>query len=399
MNILFLLRLWPVYGGGETVTICLANELVKRGYQVSVAFFKESLKEQMPFIDDRVNAIRIDGGDSDEFHCDMEKTQSIRNDLMNIVKNENIDIIVDQWWPVEFIGDIKRTCPDVKVVKCLHTTFCKLLMDDPIPLRRRIKMLLKPFYAYRKKKDAVKQVMEFLPFVDKYVFLSPAFQREFETIGKYDNAAGKLDSIPNPTVFEHWANKDCLAKKENVVLVVGRMLEGQKKITRILNVWHEIEKSGKEESWKLEIVGEGPDLSRYKQMARDLGLQRVSFEGYRQPLAYYQRAKIFLMTSAFEGFGMTLVESLQQGVVPVVMDSFSSLHDIVKDWYNGRIVKEGDIMGFTEAVTELMENPEKRINMAMNGLESSNLFSVEKVVDRWQRLFTCMVSKFLRGGG
>lgn len=27
MNILFLLRLWPVYGGGETVTICLANEL------------------------------------------------------------------------------------------------------------------------------------------------------------------------------------------------------------------------------------------------------------------------------------------------------------------------------------------------------------------------------------
>ena len=31
MNIAFLLRLWPVYGGGETVTISLANEMVKRG--------------------------------------------------------------------------------------------------------------------------------------------------------------------------------------------------------------------------------------------------------------------------------------------------------------------------------------------------------------------------------
>ena len=72
MNILFLLRLWPVYGGGETVTICLANELVKRGCQVSVAFFKESNKAQMPFIDKRVKAVRLDGGDSDEFHSDME---------------------------------------------------------------------------------------------------------------------------------------------------------------------------------------------------------------------------------------------------------------------------------------------------------------------------------------
>lgn len=397
MNILFLLRLWPVYGGSETVTRCLANELVKRGYKVSVAYFKESRKAQMPFIDERVKAIRIDGGGSDEFHCDMDKTQSIRNDLGSIVKNESIDIIVNQWWPVEFISTIKRTCPNVKVVRCLHTTFCKLIMDDPIPLRRVVKMLLKPIYAVRKKRNSVKMVMEFLPYVDKYVFLSPAFQREFEVMGKYDNAAGKLDSIPNPTVYEHWADKESIAQKENVVLMVGRMLEGQKKITRILKVWHEIEKRGKNEAWRLEIVGEGPDLPWYKQVARELGLQRVSFEGYCQPLPYYQRAKIFLMTSAFEGFGMTLVESLQQGVVPVVMDSFSSLHDIVKDGYNGRIVEEGDIMGFTEAVTELMENAEKRIGMAMNGLESSRLFSVETVTDRWERLFSSMASD-MRGG-
>lgn len=392
MNILFLLRLWPVYGGGETVTICLANELVKRGCQVSVAFFKESNKAQMPFIDKRVKAVRLDGGDSDEFHCDMEKTQSIKNDLLRIVKNENIDIIIDQWWPVEFICDIKRSCPDVKVVKCLHTTFYKLIMDDPQSLRRMIKKLLKPVYAVHKKKAAVSQVMEYLPYVDKYVFLSPAFQREFEAMGKYDNRSGKLDSIPNPTVYQNWAVNESLANKENVVLVVGRMLEGCKKITRILKVWHELEKIEKLGAWRLEIVGDGPDLIRYKQMASDLGLQRVSFEGYQQPLPYYQRAKIFLMTSAFEGFGMTLVESLQQGVVPVVMDSFSSLHDIVKDGYNGRIVAEGDISGFAKAVTELMENSEMRNAMAMNGLESSRLFSVEKVVDRWQRLLSSMTS-------
>lgn len=396
MNILFLLRLWPVYGGGETVTLCLANELVKRGYQVSIAYFKESRKTQMPFIDGRVKAIQLDGGDSDEFHCDMKKTHSVRENLLDIVRSSDIDIIINQWWPIDFISDIKQNCPNVKVVKCLHTTFCKLIMDDSNLLRRIAKKILKPIYSAHKKKVAVSEVRKFLPYVDKYVFLSPAFQREFEVIGKYDNLEGKLDSIPNPTVYEHWANKESFAEKENLVLVVGRMLEGCKKITRILKVWHEIEKRGHANSWKLEIVGEGPDLPRYKQMAKKLGLQNVSFEGYRQPLSYYRRAKIFLMTSAFEGFGMTLVESLQQGVVPVVMDSFSSLHDIVKDGYNGRIVKEGDLMGFTKAVTELMENSEKRLDMALSGLESSKLFSVEKVVDRWERLFFSMATE-IRG--
>lgn len=40
MNIAFLLRLWPVYGGGETVTISLANEMVKRGHSITIFISK-----------------------------------------------------------------------------------------------------------------------------------------------------------------------------------------------------------------------------------------------------------------------------------------------------------------------------------------------------------------------
>lgn len=58
MNILFLLRLWPVYGGGETVTICLANEMVKRGWNVGVAYFKESMKENLLEISPKVHSFK-----------------------------------------------------------------------------------------------------------------------------------------------------------------------------------------------------------------------------------------------------------------------------------------------------------------------------------------------------
>lgn len=67
MNILFLLRLYPVYGGGETVTLCLANEMVKRGWNVSILYFKDNIKEQLPFIDSRIKAVKIEGIDYGPF--------------------------------------------------------------------------------------------------------------------------------------------------------------------------------------------------------------------------------------------------------------------------------------------------------------------------------------------
>lgn len=398
MNILFLLRLWPVYGGGETVTICLANEMVRRGHKVSVAYFKDSVREQMPFVDERVNAIKIDGVDCGEFydeaHVDEHEAETARKAAVKIIRDVEADVVINQWWPVEFITSIKAECPAVKLIKCHHTTFFKPIFDDPNTVKRIAKQVLKPLYLARKRKRAVNIVSRVLPYVDRYVFLSPAFQREYEAMAHYDNTGGKLDAVPNPSVYAEWAEPDCLTKKEKVVLVVGRMLEGQKKITRVLHAWQLIQQSSAAKGWRLEIVGEGPDLPTYKALAAKLGLQRISFEGYRQPLPYYKRARIFLMTSAFEGFAMTLVESQQQGVVPVVMDSFAALHDIVKDGFNGRITVEGDIEQYASAVEELMASDQKRDEMAVNGLQSSRLFAVEKIVDRWERLIGNIV-----GGG
>lgn len=121
-------------------------------------------------------------------------------------------------------------------------------------------------------------------------------------------------------------------------------------------------------------------------MAESLGLRRISFEGYRQPLPYYENARIFVMTSQFEGFGMTLVEAQQQGVVPVVMDSFLSLHDIIKSGENGIIVPNRDEDAFALALLQLMEHPSKLNAIARKGMVDCQRFSVGKVVDMWERL-------------
>ena len=85
MNILFLLRLWPVYGGGETVTIRLANGMARMGWTVSVAYFKDSAKEAPSLIDDKVRTYRIDGVDCDEFHADASCGDCVQDAAVKLI--------------------------------------------------------------------------------------------------------------------------------------------------------------------------------------------------------------------------------------------------------------------------------------------------------------------------
>ena len=115
-------------------------------------------------------------------------------------------------------------------------------------------------------------------------------------------------------------------------------------------------------------------------------IPNVSFEGKQMPIPYYETASIFMMTSDFEGWGMTLTESLQYGVVPIARDSYLSLHDIISDGYNGYIVDPNSTKVFAEKVMFLMNNIEKRESIALKGLESANSFTKENVVMKWEQL-------------
>lgn len=388
MNVLFLLRLWPVYGGGETVTICLANEMVRRGWHVSVAYFKDSIKKNLLEISPKIKSFKIEGVDCDEFTASKNDAQKVQDSIIPYIESEQIDVVINQWWPSCYIDRLK-TETTAKVITCLHQAFYTPILDGR-GIKNKVKLCFRSVYEHYKKKNAVNSVKEFLPYVDKYVFLSPAFQKQFEDYAHYEDEQNKLASIPNPLVYSVELSKDELENKENMVLLVGRMLEGQKRITKAIKIWSEIEKDHSLDNWKFVVVGEGPDLPAYKQLAGQLGLKRISFEGYQNPLSYYKRAKIFMMTSAFEGFPMTLVEAQQCGVVPVVMDSFLSLHDIIVNDVNGIIVNNDDFGTFVRRMKYLMKR-NNIASLAINGIKDCSTYSVQSIIDEWYTLFSYLI--------
>jgi glycosyltransferase involved in cell wall biosynthesis len=383
MNIVFLLRYWPVYGGGETVTRILANKFVELGFNVSAIYLWDRRQDDMPFINQNIKQYKIPGVSLPHGEDGIKRSsyKIITNSLHKYFVENNTDIIIDQWIPAKIVyGAKKRT--KAKLICCHHTNV------HIKPVSRRI--IHKVFFALFNEKGrrlyALKKLYPAYKYSDKLVMLCDDFVEECKVLLKTSNNDNKICAIPNPLSYEQGVSKDEI-EKEKELLFVGRILDSVKRISYIIDIWKTLQDSRQYDNWKITIVGDGPDMSALKEYAACLKCANIYFEGYKNPLAYYRRASIFLMTSSFEGWGMTLVEAQQNGCVPVVMDSFASLHEIVEHGKNGLIVPNNDIAAFVEATVRLIDDNELRLKMMYKGMETCRRFSIDSVASQWESLF------------
>ena len=84
---------------------------------------------------------------------------------------------------------------------------------------------------------------------------------------------------------------------------------------------------------------------------------------------------------------MTIVESMQNGVIPICMNTFLSVNDIIDNRHNGVIVPDSDEDAFYKEMISLMHNPDQRKIMARRGVEICKNYTVDKIVDKWESLF------------
>lgn len=390
MHIAFLLRLWPVYGGGETVTLRLANEFVKRQHQVSILYFEDSITNQHPFVDPRIQTFRIPEAHCDQHGYKKEYAAYVSDNLIRIVREQSFDIVINQWWPVEFMRDL-RTKTSAKVIKCHHSAVYWLRPKPAERWKRIWQAVAHPFSKWHRKR-LLRAVDCYLPYCDKFVFLSPSFVEQYKAMRHLDNQDGQLDSISNPLVYDECFPEEQLSAKAKEVLYVGRMVPS-KRVELILKSWKQLQEQGIAHGWTLRIVGDGRSKKPCEKLVREWKLDNVSFEGFRLPLEFYRRASIFVMASANEGFPMTLIEAQQNGVVPIVMDAFLSLRDIISHGQNGLITPNGDSQAFAQAMAGLMTDDTYRTNLARTALHDCQRFSIRHIADQWEALFTSLLCR------
>lgn len=377
MNILYIENNFsPTLGGVERVTYTLGEALRERGYNVYYAFrgIDDTCLEHF-------YKLKFDDSLSDSEIADIFISFISKNQISLLIcqnlHNKRYQYIYNK---------IKQTC-NIRIITCLHSnpdiwvnknkwgyTFPKIYIKELIRTCS-FKLFGNP---YKKKQIGMYNI------ADKYVLLSESFKTIF---CKLNNVNGnKLISIPNPCPFTAERHYE-ISKKENILLVVARMAEQQKRISNIIEIWSKLENAFLD--WKLVLVGDGPNVNDYKQIVKDKNLIHVEFVGNSKfPQKYYAQAKIFLMTSVWEGFGMTLIEAQHYGCVPFVYDSYAAVHDIISNENNGIIIHHHDIKKYCEELKRLMKNDIAWQKMSLNAMNrNKNKFSLNTILDQWELLF------------
>lgn len=136
------------------------------------------------------------------------------------------------------------------------------------------------------------------------------------------------------------------------------------------------------------MIGDGNDLDYIRDKAKNI--ERITFTGYVDPSPYYRRAKILIMTSLTEGWGMVLTEAMTHGVVPMAFDSFLAVRDIISD--EKQLVTPFDINEYAQKLTALISDEGGLSNALVGVQDSVERFSLSATAERWENLFKDILS-------
>ncbi|HLR53344.1 MAG TPA: glycosyltransferase family 4 protein [Pseudogracilibacillus sp.] len=141
--------------------------------------------------------------------------------------------------------------------------------------------------------------------------------------------------------------------------------------------------------WRLTLVGGGPLLNEYRQLAQRLEIDRkINFAGEtRDVIEYMKQADIFVLLSKSEGLPLSIIEAMREGI-PVIASDVGGVSEILQHGRQGFLVKKGDRDFLTKALLTLMSSEELRRKYGNAGRNRFiKEFSFEKMYDQTEMFY------------
>jgi glycosyltransferase involved in cell wall biosynthesis len=174
--------------------------------------------------------------------------------------------------------------------------------------------------------------------------------------------------------------------ERKLLLAVGR-LDAGKGFDILIETFSNL--ADKHPNWDLVILGEGSLRPLLEETVRESDLKhRIFLPGRAGNMAeWYESADLYVMSSRFEGFPMSLVEAMAHGLAAVSFDCDTGPRDIIRHELDGLLVPQGDVTELTVALDRLMSDALTRQRFAEGAVEVRERFSMEKVAGMWEKLF------------
>lgn len=331
MNIL-VVSLTKFFGGGETFIVSHLSKIQNQNFYYCVS--SEKLVDKL----DKVKCFYVDGNRKENLAYIRKK-----------IKEFNIDIIIlNGGRSLFYANQLKKCC---KVIGIRHT------------LNNYTKIYYRPLYL-------LLQNLSYL-FMDKVVHVSKASQNE-QFFARKKALTIYNGSEPKKITKGKY--------KKNNFVYIGR-LTYDKGVNALINVFNKLKKNGYD--YKLTLVGNGEIDESYPHEAN------VVFEGFQTELEkYYLNADYFISLTSQENCSLSVIDALSYGI-PVVTTPVGGNPELVKDGYDGYIVKQNEEAVYNLIVGIISKNTAKDYaKLSKNCLSHyEENFNIVNQRDKYKELF------------
>ena len=300
-------------GGQERALTYLANEFASRGNKISIIclFKTEIFFELHPNI--QVIWPSLDRNSTNKFVYALRLVPYIRKN----VKKINPDSIIS-------FGDWFNAYSIVATRFLNKPTYITNRMGPNLYLGKFIEFFNKHTYKYATslivQTARAKEIMQ-----HKY---------KIKTIHVIPNAI-------KPVIIEN-------RLPEKSIITIGR-LSKEKGHKVLIEAFSNL----KDKTWRLDIVGDGPEMTNLKQLVTQLNLQsNVYFHGHQKDFKHLlAKASLFVLPSFYEGFPNALVEAMTVPLTCIASDCVAGPSEIITHGENGFLFETGN----SEALTQILD--------------------------------------------
>lgn len=377
-------------GGAERITIDIARYLNSvGGYQVYVYTTRVS---STLMTDEIQNLLTIRLIPSQAIQ--VRRSAAVEE----LIRTDKIDVLVQVTKSIKGIEGIRKRTGCKTVVACHGEPF----WQRHAIVRRRQKGILRRimWVLFNRKRyadgtlamrKAVERTLHDYVSCDAYTVLCDSYKSETEARLGLDPSKSHIYVIENP----ERPVPDVNLNKEKIFLFCGRFENWSKRIDRLLRIWGMLQ--DRLPDWRLVLVGDGPDGRMLRQMAADIGLKRISFEGMRPDTSgYYRQASVVCLVSETEGWPLALTEGQAQGCIGIGFGCTSGIKEILEpDGECGFIVPPFDEDAYAETLLKIASSSEDELlRLRRNSIEKRARYAPEMIAEKWKTLFDQLVVKY-----
>ncbi|MEW9920334.1 glycosyltransferase family 4 protein [Marimonas sp. MJW-29] len=229
--------------------------------------------------------------------------------------------------------------------------------------------------------------------IDSFFGVSDAVARHYEK--KLGLATVKV--IPNPVDFSVIKESGAADMATTADLVLAGRIVPEKGHSDLLEALWKLASEGSHPS--LVIAGEGPLRGAIEALAEDLGLrQQITFTGalaHMDLLRALGSAKVAIIPSRFEGFGLVALEAMALGRSTIVSDA-GGLPEVVGD--TAVVVPVGDTSSMAGAISALLADPERQAEMGKRAAMRAMNFDLPYVAEKQIMAYRELLGDHLRQG-